>query len=339
VWVFNYKDPRTGGQIRLSPIDIVENPDDPRITGVYGTITSLDADDFKMIVELDNPATPNSEFRTQWGARVMVSPADAMGFYWEASQGLVEMVSGQTGIVVHWNFNCWNAPWRGLFSGFASGNALPSGTLISDGDDETTDYPFTKPTGHILRERDWLKLFSAPVRSQYLVLDAVPGANYLRVCSASRFNDGDVIMVQDSSFIPGFRTTISRVDAILNRIYLRDVIPTDLPGFPTFDGFLVSRSAQVYRVVTRANKMACLTTDANEDGTPRDGQGFVVVNHAAGTFTFDEDDTGRARVFYAADEALYQLPGDQSAVFALRSVNKAGVKSHWSTPIVVDATP
>lgn len=338
VWLMNYKDPVTNGMLRLSPFDIMDKSDDPKYYGVYGTIRTIDSDDYRITIDLDEPMPANAQFRTAWGARLLVSPKNRMGYYWEASKGLAQLVSGQSGVVIQWGFKFWNAPWRGLFSGVQGGTDAPAGILIADGDGEQTEYLFTNPTNKILIEREWLSLFAAPTRAQYLTNDAPVGATYINVCAAFRFNEGDTIEILDSSFSPGFRTSIIGIDNVLNRLYLKDPIPTLLPGVPTIDGFLTSRQAQVYRLVTRVNNMACITEDANEDGTPTAGVGSVVIDYEAGNFTFDENQEGYSRIFYLAKQSNYQLP-DDPGTYGFRSVSKYNHVGDWSTPIYVGVSP
>lgn len=338
VWLFNLKDPRSGGQVRFTPYEMLNNPSDPRLSGIYGTISSIDSDDHQLIVDLFDPAPANCEFRVAWGATVMVSPRDRMGFYWEASRGLVEMVSGSAGIVCQWWFQMWNAPEQGLFDGVELSTNLEASIFLADGDGTKTHYKMSRPTGKILKERDWFDMFSSPVRPLFLLSDSNVGATFYSVCYAAHFDEGDIIVIQDNTFLPGFRTSVISVDNVLNRVFLKDPIPDSLPGYGSFDGFKINRSAKVYKVVTRANKMACITDNRNEDNTPADGVGYVTVNFESGLFTFDEDDSGRARILYSPDQKSYQLPAVEGT-YSMRSVNVAGKHSEWSQNIYVNTTP
>ena len=343
VWIMNLKDPRNNGELCMTACDVLSNSDIPQLYGIYGTITALDLGLAQVTITWTDPTLLDATFQPLWGGRVLASPEDRMGYYWEVSEGILDYIDpGYTGTVVQWNFNMWAAHAadcsNGLYSGLKECTDIQAGVLLDNGDGVTNKFRFIGSTGNVLKERDWFTLFATPTREQHLLSDGLPGSNILEVSDATRFEVCDMIEIIDDNFKPGFRTAVAAINLPLNQLILKEQIPANLPGYPSFDGFLITRCAEVFRLVTRVNCQVCVTEVSEPDGTPQnfaDNQDRCVVNFEAGTFTFDPLLDACIGIWSVPAIKCYQLPNDVNGVYTFKGVNLWQVLSGWSKSISV----
>src|SRR5205823_3971885 len=82
--------------IRCCDIEEAAAEVDLNITGVYGRVIAVEPDDNVVVIELEAPLAGAAQFKVEWKAALLVSPKDAMGFYWEPSPGLVDLAKPGT---------------------------------------------------------------------------------------------------------------------------------------------------------------------------------------------------------------------------------------------------
>jgi len=316
---------------RISSCEVETSPHDPSVYGLYGEVVAIEPNDNRVRVRFFEPPQVAAEFQTELKAALLVSPRDAMGYYWEASPGLVDLVSTTDGICIRWWFRYWEAAASRCT---LHGPFEEAGVLLCDGDGHTRNFPFVGETGAVIDPAEWRTIWSKPIEPCRLWNDLAPGGNTLEVCTPQRFSRGDVVRVVDDRWPTGWRATVVAVDTVNNRLRLAEPLPATLPGLPDFDGFKVARNAVAFRVVVRANIMKSPTTRAALDGTPLFGPDFVVVDFDAGRFTFDPSFAGPVRIFYGAEWRTYRLP-PVHGIYKLQAVNFAGVPGWYSDLIRV----
>lgn len=341
VWIMNFKDPRNNGQLCLTACDVLSNKDNLNIYGIYGTVTNYIQTTGIITIEWDDPTPSAALFQPLWGGRVLASPKDRMGFYWEASEGLLDYIDGANDVVMDWEFKLWaghaaDCP-NGLYSGLKECTDINASVLLADGNGVDRKYKFSGSTGNILLEREWFDLFSTPTREQCLQADALPGSNTISVIDATRFSVGDMVEVYDSTYTPGFRTSVAQINVGLNQLILRETIPASSPWHTAvFDGYLQSRTAKVFRLVNRVNSQVSPTELQNLDGSPQNltNQEMAVVNFTAGTITFDPAFEANIRIWSGFMQQCYQLPM-VNGVYSFKSVNAWSAISEWSQTVAV----
>ncbi len=317
---------------------------DLNVTGVYGRVVSVAPAENVVILELEAPLPRPAAFRIEWKATLLVSPKDAMGFYWEPSPGLVDLATPpathdhEFPVFVHrtgvrWRYRYWEAAAsRCREHGFMQ---MP-GVLLCDGDGRTRIFRLLGDTAEILNPFEFRSLFCAPIIVQRLMIDLAPGGNTLEVCAAWRFRVGDVITIADDAFQAGWTTSVAAIRD--ERIVTRTPLPQALLGYPTFDGFKVARKAVVFREVTRAHMTKSPTTRAAPDGTPFDGPDFVHVDFDRGQLTFDPAVAGHVEVRYAAERRSFPLR-PEPGLYTLRAISGKGFTSPPSAGIRVKGGP
>lgn len=316
---------------RISSCEVEASLHDPSVYGLYGEVVAVHPNDNRVRVRFFEPPQVGAEFRTELKAALLVSPRDAMGYYWEASPGLVDLVSATDGICIRWWFRYWEAAASRCTR---HGPFEEAGVLLCDGDGRTRNFPFVGETGSVIDPVEWRGIWSKPIEPCRLWNDLAPGGNTLEVCTPQRFEPGDVVRVVDDRWPTGWRATVVAVDTVNNRLRLAQPLPNALPGLAGFDGFKVSRNAIAFREVVRANVMKSPTTRAAPDGTPLFGPDFVVVDFDRGWFTFDPSFAGPVRIFYGAEWRTYRLPPIRG-IYKLQAVNFAGIPGWYSDLIRV----
>lgn len=316
---------------RISSCEVEASPHDPSVYGLYGEVVAIEPNDNRVRVRFFEPPQVGAKFLTELKAALLVSPRHAMGYYWEASPGLVDLVSATEGICIRWWFRYWEAAASRCT---LHGPFEEAGVLLCDGDGQTRNFPFVGETGAVIDPAEWRSIWSKPIEPCRLWNDLAPGGNTLEVCTPQRFERGDVVRVVDDRWPTGWRATVVAVDTVNNRLRLAEPLPEALPGLEGFDGFKITRNAVAFRAAVRANIMKSPTTRSAPDGTPLFGPDFVVVDFDAGRFTFDPSFAGPVRIFYGAEWRTYRLPAVHG-IYKLQAVNFAGIPGWYSDLIRV----
>ena len=333
VWLYNKCRPGHPS-IQIGVCEIERSPLDPGITGVYGTVISIDSENNIITVEFEDVSDAignNVTFDTAFSAALMVAPAGSMGFYWEASEGLAEIVNQTDGTCIRWWYRRWEAAANDCeFTDRYDAAAVG----LWDGNGITKNFDFVGDTKNLMDPTDWRTLWSRPIHPVVLTANADIGAVELTLCDNDDYEEGDLIRIVDDQFPFGWITYIDEpVDHLLTTVHLADAIPATLPGVsPAFDGFKTARNATTWKPVTRANKVLIPSTRVNGDGTPLFGSAYVGADFENGRFTFERGFSGRVRILYCAERDSVQMPAI-SGTALLTSINKAGIEGDYSTPI------
>ncbi len=357
VWVFN-KCFEDNPQRDISCIDIEQenakvSPDE-NVTGLYGVVTAVDAINNTITVQFNAPASQTVQFTTLARATIMVAPANSMGFYWEASPGLTDLLNGAMALgqsVIRWNYRFWNS----------TRNPCP-GTLgaafVADGNGEDFNYPIPGDVQvDVINPVDWIDLWCSPVQPMTITQDVNPGDTTLHVCDICLVNPCDIIEVVDQNCTgregggPGLVTAaigtvadnLAQVCGVLHdvrgQIQLSDPVPASIIGCPGFTGFKIASRARAFIKPDVMRFAFGLTTTCDDQGCPTACVGSeeesVCVDFADGRFTFSENvDIQNPLICYRALNGRVQIP-NVNAIYFLRAIDKTGCKSPPSKPIRV----
>lgn len=321
---------------RAYSIADIEASTDPEVTGLYGVITAIDSLNNQIDVQFPSVPTPanqavTNDFLMTQSASLLVSPSGAMGHYWEASEGLAELISGG-GVNVRWWFRYWNAAgsWATITDRY---DGAP--VLIADGDGVTRNFELVDGAKVVIPPHEFRKLgLEQPLTPVSLDADADEGDTDIEVCDPAHWSPGDLITIADDDNPQGWTTSVESVDTGAGTVTLAESVPLDLPGVVGFTGFTTASNAVAYKPVAVAHKAISPTTYGNPDGTPLFGTGFGVVDHEAGRVTFERGFSGRVRAFYVTSLREHGLPA-VAGHYMLQSINDAGIAGGLSTPIRV----
>ena len=355
VWVFNkcFSD-NPLRRIHLVDIEREEaqaNPDQ-EVTGIYGTITAINAVTGDITVAFEAPEE-TVQFRVTAQAAIMIAPAGSKGFYWEANKALAELLQNFAGLsqsIIRFSYRFWNS------TKYACPDKIGA-AFVCDGDGETTGFSLIgDTTKDILNPRDWIDLpFNSPVGpSVPLKVDANPGDTTISVCDICIFAPCDVIQVVDDDCSgqdgngPGYvgavvSTTPTGVPTCLTApaaegdVEIAPPIPDDIEGCPGFSGFTVAADARAFVKPDVCRYAISPTLKCLDGGLPAGGAGFACVDFATGLIRFDP--TVRAvnpYVCFRKLEDCVLLPPERG-IYYLVGVDEGGRRSPPSKPILVGA--
>jgi hypothetical protein len=312
VWVRNQC---MAGACKIKCCDVMEESKDlapdANLCGAYGTITNVNPGLYQVTVTFASPVT--ALFETSKKAEIIVSPFEttfkgAMGFYWEMSGDLITKISSQSDPYVRW----WYTYWEGEEAECEP--EIAGAVMIDDGDGLKHEFLFTDSMKRQLNPMDWWSLWCGPAFSEAIISDAVPGAVWIEICDADSWAVGQMVWLFSDTIRQGFLSVIDELDPILNRVRIREPVPSTIWGYPTFAGFLVAENARLMEATALAHYCLNPTEVQNPDGTPRDGPDYVVVNSALGLLTFDPTidwaTWPEVEVHYTSYVNTIQLPPD-----------------------------
>jgi hypothetical protein len=356
VWVFNTNlDPATPDR-KIHIVDI-ENEEataapDREITGIYGTITAIDATlgtiDVAIPLEYRPTNPPNAGgavFSVAAQASIMVAPIGSKGFYWETSEKLAELCGNAAAIsqcIIRWGYRFWNG------SKYPCPDKLGA-SFVCDGDGETTQFPIQgDQVKDIINPRDWIGLgFSAPVIPVLIKTDVVPTDTTVEVCDVCSFAACDIVQIIDNNCTgqdgggPGYVGTVVSTDTCTppttqGNITITPEIPSNIVGCSTFTGFDVAESAIAFVKPDICRLMFSPTTKVNPDGTPVDGPNFVGVDFDTGLFTFDPSvNATNPELCFRETQTVLDFSAEENGIYFLVGVDEKGRRSPPSKPILL----
>lgn len=358
VWVFNgcFVDNPVR---RIMCLDIEEElaKADPNeeVTGLYGTVTAIDPVLSKITVAFYTPPNQIVDFTTMAKAEIMIAPDQSMGFYWEASPKLVDIVGHVAPAtppfhaILRWSYRFWNSTQNP--APCAAGAAY-----ICDGDGQSRQHELHGDLmKDIINPVDWIDLWCSPVREIRLEADGLIGQGTIAVCDICPFEPCDIIQIVDANCTgregngPGLVVSVVQtapfnmledcavLGAVKGTIQFLPIIPAAIDGCGLLDtGFTVARRARVFKKPDIARYAYSPTLKVNALGQPIDGAEFVGVDFETGTFTFDPMIVVKNPcTCYKTLNDIIQLPTDQDGIYYLVGVDKSGCKSPPSKPIKV----
>ena len=358
VWIFN-KCFEDNPQRDITCIDIeqenAEVAPDPNITGLYGRVTAIDAILNTITVEFNEPPAIQVDFTTLARATIMVAPDKSMGFYWEASPELADLLGGDPGAIGHavlrWNYRFWNSTQNPCPGTLGAG-------LVSNGDGQSFNYEIPGDVAKdIIDPADWVDLWCSPVQKSVITVDVAIGAEDITVCDICLFQPCDIIQIVDQNCTgregggPGYVGSVVSVTAtnplencndlhnVNGTVKVSPPIPASLLGCAGFDGFKVSRRAYIFKKVDVARHAFSLTTRADSEGCPTACVGSeeesVHVDFKLGKFTFSQNiDIQNPYICYRSIKGEVEIP-NVNGIYFLRGIDKTGCKSPPSKPIRV----
>jgi hypothetical protein len=356
VYVFNTcMDPATPER-KIHIVDI-ENEEataapDREITGIYGTITSIDATLGTITVSIDSnytvtdpPNTGGAVFSVAAQASIMVAPIGSKGFYWEVSEKLAELCGNAAAVsqcIIRWGYRFWN------------GSKYPcpdkaGASFVCDGDGTTTVFPLHgDEVKDIINPRDWIGLgSSAPVIPVIIKTDVVPTDTTVEVCDVCAFAACDIVQIIDNNCTgqdgngPGYVGTVVSTDACTlpstqGDITITPEIPSNIVGCSTFTGFEVAEDAIAFVKPDICRLMFSPTTKVFSDGTPVDGPNFVGVDFDTGLFTFDPSvNATNPEICFRQTQTVLDFSAEEEGIYFLVGVDEMGRRSPPSKPILI----
>jgi hypothetical protein len=349
VYIFNTcMDPTTPERkIHIVDIENEEASGSPsrEITGIYGTITAIDATLGEIDVALDPTYVPTSaSFTVAAQASIMVAPIGSKGFYWEASEKLSELCGNAAAIsqcIIRWGYRFWNG------SKYPCPDKLGA-SFVCDGDGTSTLFEFHGDrVKDIINPRDWIGLgASAPVIPVIVKTDVSPTDTTVEVCDVCAFAECDVVQIIDNNCTgqtgngPGYVGTVVTTDTCTlpstqGNITVSPQIPSNIIGCSTFTGFEVAEDATAFVKPDVCRIMFSPTTKVYSDGTPVDGPNFVGVDFDNAIFTFDPSVSAvNPEICFQQLEPCVFLPADPGIYF-LVGVDQRDRRSPPSKPILI----
>lgn len=334
VWLRNACDGESDRKLALCEVESGANA---QITGLYGEVIAVDSENDVVTVRF--PSVPGHldaigdlvapKFMTEWSAALMVAPRDSMGFYWEASPGLVNAAGGDS-TNVRWWFKRWEAPLSGCT---ATSRYEGGAVLLANGNGTQQSFGLEGDSRRLIDPGAWRKTWEHPLATCDLKADALPGETEVVACFADRFQPGDLLRLVDDDHPLGWQTVVENVDPDGETITIADPIPSVIDEDGSFGGFLVSKKGMCWAPVTVAHKALAPTTRRNGDGTPMFA-GHAGIDFEAGRVHFERSFSGRVRVLWCSAVNTVQLPA-LGGSYLLQAVNTSGVVGEHSARIGV----
>lgn len=357
VWAFNTdfvdNPARKITGLDIEAQEVLADPDE-EVTGLYGTVLEIDA--INMRVRVLFYTAPNQQVRFTMLARacLMVAPQNSRGYYLEASPALVDVckmipyLDQSAHTVLRWGYRYWNStryPAPGT-----NGAAY-----ICDGDGEIYLYALHgDQTKAIINPVDWIDLLCSPVQETKLLNDAIPFQDDVRVCDICLFDPCSVIQIVDENCTgregsgPGYVGTVhstapdnpgqdcNTLYTVEGHLRIIPAIQSAVVGCGIIDGFRTTRRARAFVKPDVARYAYSPTTKVYPNGVPVEGQNFVGVDFATGTFTFIPGVVvSNPCSCYRTLNAIIQLDTGIPAIYFLKGIDKSGCKSPPSKPIKV----
>jgi hypothetical protein len=360
VWVFNGCFP-DNPQRRIHVVDIegeeaLADPDE-EVTGLYGTITAVDAvlGDITVTFDAAVAAAGGVDFTTTAQAGIMVAPSNSKGFYWEANENLADLCRGFVGVsqcMLRYDYRFWNSTKYPC-------PAKLGAAFVCDGDGETDVFSLHGDVvKDIINPRDWIALdYTAPIGPHVPIkADLAPTADTVAVCDICIFGACDIIQIVDDNCSgaegngPGFvgavvsttptgAETCGTDPTAEGDVEFDPAIPSDIVGCPGFTDFTTAADGIAFVKPDVCRLTLSPTQKVFADGTPVDGPNFVGVNFETGLLTFDRSvSVKNPLVCYRKLEPCVFLPPDEGIYF-LVGVDQSGRRSPPSKPIRVLTPP
>jgi len=201
---------------------------------------------------------------------------------------------------------------------------------------------------------DWMDLLTSPVQETKLSNDALPTQDDIRVCDYCLFEPCSIVQIVDENCTgkegsgPGYvgsvvsttpddmAKTCATLYAAEGHLKIIPAIPVAVTGCGVIDGFRTTRRARAFVKPDVARYAYSPTTKVDSNGVPVEGQNFVGVDFATGTFTFiPEIVLSNPCVCFKALNSSIQLDPYEPGIYFLKGIDKSGCKSPPSKPIKV----